>query len=57
MICEDVYWKGGSIQVVPPDLERLKYREEFLVMYVIVQLVLLKEWEWKATGWISLESS
>ena len=37
MICNDVYWKGSPIQVVPPDPERLKYSEEFLVVYIIVQ--------------------
>ena len=42
---DNVYQKGSPIQVVPPDLERLKYREEF---FVVVQFGIVEgtgEWD------------
>ena len=42
MIRNDVYWKGSPIQVVPPDPERLKYSEEFLVVHIVVQFSIVE---------------
>ena len=38
MVCDNVNWKGGALQVVLPGLEHLKYYQEFLVVNVVIQL-------------------
>jgi len=40
----------GAFEIVSLLLEGLEYRKEFLIMDVVVLLVVLKAWEWKAMG-------
>jgi len=52
VISNNLYWKSGTVQIVAPDAESFKDGEEFLVVNIVVELPVLKEWEWKATRWI-----
>ena len=56
MICDHVDRSTGTFKEVLSDMESLKDCEQFFVMGVIIEFGALKVQEWKATGWISLES-